>query len=138
LNKQTMQAFTMGQTEPDPTVACRDLNQLDLRFRAILVAALAEATAAGLDPVVIETYRSQARQDYLYEQGRTRPGDKVTWTRSSKHKTRLAADVCPRVNGKIDWNAQDLFNAWGAIATKNGLVWGGSWGDGPHVQAAWA
>ena len=28
----------------------------------------------GLDFIVTETYRSQERQNYLYEQGRTRPG----------------------------------------------------------------
>jgi len=140
MNRPTMEAFTMGQIEPDPTVACRDLSQLDPRFRAILLAAVAEAQEAGLDPVVIETYRSQARQDYLYAQGRTRPGKVVTWTLNSKHKTRLAADVCPRVAGKIDWKAKDLFDAWGAIAKKNGLAWGGDFSkyDGPHVQASWA
>ena len=121
-------------------MAIRELNQLDDDFRVILEPALAEAREAGLDPLVIETYRPQARQDELYAQGRATPGKIVTWTRNSKHTTRLAADVCPRVNGFIDWNRRDLFDAWGAIAEKHGLVWGGRFKnyDGPHVQAAWA
>jgi peptidoglycan LD-endopeptidase CwlK len=118
---------------------CTDLAELDPDFRAILEAALADARAAGLDPQVIETYRSQARQDYLYAQGRSRSGPIVTHAKISKHTTRLAADVCPRVDGKIDWNRRDLFDAWGAIAMRHGLVWGGSFSnyDGPHVQAGW-
>jgi peptidoglycan LD-endopeptidase CwlK len=121
-------------------MAIRDLNELDPRFRAILETALAEARKAGLDPVVIETYRPQSRQDELYAQGRTKPGRKVTWTRHSKHTQRLAADVCPRVNGVIVWHRTDLFDRWGEIAEKHGLVWGGRFSnyDGAHVQAAWA
>lgn len=122
------------------TSVCTDPAELDARFREILERALAEAREAGLDPVVIETYRSQARQDWLFAQGRTRPGPIVTRARVSKHTSRLAADVCPRVNGRIEWNRRDLFDAWGRIAKAHGLVWGGdfSFYDGAHVQAAWA
>lgn len=121
-------------------MAIRDLGELDPKFREILEAALTEATEAGLAPLVTETYRPQSRQDELYAQGRTKPGRIVTWTRRSKHTLRLAADVCPTVNGDIDWSRKDLFDAWGEIAERHGLVWGGRFNnyDGPHVQAAWA
>jgi len=106
----------------------------------MLYEALEAARAAGLDPIVIETYRTQKRQNYLYAQGRTRPGNKVTWTKNSKHIKRLAADVCPRVNGKIAWDRKDLFDRWGEIAETAGLSWGGRFRnyDGAHVQAQWA
>jgi hypothetical protein len=42
---------------------------------------------------VVETLRTQERQDHLYAQGRTRPGPIVTWTRNSNHLTGRAADV---------------------------------------------
>lgn len=49
---------------------------------------------------LVEGFRSQARQDYLYAQGRTRPGPKVTWVRSTRwHGAGLAADVMPSKHG---------------------------------------
>lgn len=42
-----------------------------------------------------EAYRTQERQRYLYQQGRTRPGNIVTWTLKSWHTLRLAIDVYP-------------------------------------------
>lgn len=47
----------------------------------------------GKDVELVEGFRTQSRQDFLYDQGRTRPGDVVTWTKSSKHTLGLAADV---------------------------------------------
>ncbi|MES3034845.1 MAG: hypothetical protein V4813_12675 [Gemmatimonadota bacterium] len=47
----------------------------------------------GHDVTVVETIRSQARQDALFAQGRTAPGPVVTWTRQSKHAQGMAADL---------------------------------------------
>ncbi|MFN5582664.1 MAG: hypothetical protein ACK5BA_09175, partial [Gemmatimonas sp.] len=41
----------------------------------------------------METTRSQERQDWLFEQGRTRGGPVVTWTRDSAHTRGAAVDV---------------------------------------------
>lgn len=47
-----------------------------------------------------ETLRTQARQTWLYAQGRTRPGKKVTWIRSPRyHGIGLAADHILRNRG---------------------------------------
>ncbi len=54
----------------------------------------------GHDVKMVEGFRPQARQEFLYEQGRTRPGDVVTWTKSSKHSLGLAADV--KIDGSYD------------------------------------
>lgn len=126
----------MSEYDINPRIVCKDMDELDPEFRTKLEAALKSAKIQGLDPVVIETYRSQTRQDYLYAQGRTRPGGKVTWTRNSKHKSRKAADVCPRQGGTINWNWKAGFNLWGEIAERFGLEWGGRFKnyDGAHVQ----
>ena len=99
---------------------------------------------AGIDYIVTCTYRSQAEQDALYAQGRTKPGKKVTWTRNSKHKSRTAFDIAILVNGKILWNP-DLdadgdgvaeYTEAGELGESVGLTWGGRWDspDAPHFQ----
>lgn len=50
---------------------------------------------------ILEAYRSQARQNMLWELGRTKPGPKRTWTKLSRHTSRLAFDLDP-VDGDFD------------------------------------
>jgi hypothetical protein len=57
-------------------------------------------TEYGHDARVSETYRSQSRQDALHAQGRSAPGQVVTWTRRSNHTLGRAADIV--VNGGYD------------------------------------
>ena len=47
----------------------------------------------GYTVEVVETVRSQSRQDALYARGRTEGGRVVTWTRASNHTVGHAADV---------------------------------------------
>jgi hypothetical protein len=54
----------------------------------------------GYKVEVTETYRSQSRQNALYAQGRTEPGQVVTWTRASHHTAGRAADLV--VDGSYD------------------------------------
>jgi hypothetical protein len=54
----------------------------------------------GYKVTITETVRSQARQDALYEQGRSTPGQVVTWTRASMHAGGRAADVL--IDGSYD------------------------------------
>ena len=102
----------------------------------------------------ISTYRSQAAQDELYAQGRTKPGNKVTWVRTSAHNTDLpetpdgdaeAFDIgiFLNVNGKDTYLAGNqqwevkLYKECGAIGEKYGFVWGGRWEKGtdmPHFE----
>ncbi len=42
---------------------------------------------------VTSAYRSQAEQNALYAQGRTKPGNIVTWTTHSEHTLRIAMDL---------------------------------------------
>lgn len=101
-----------------------------------------------VDFVVVQGNRTQAEQDALYAQGRTKPGPVVTWTRNSNHIGGRAVDLAPWVNGAIDWdNANkhkyydDINAAMQQAAKEKGvkIVWGGSWvktKDRPHFELA--
>jgi peptidoglycan L-alanyl-D-glutamate endopeptidase CwlK len=78
----------------------------------------------GLKFIVTCTTRTQAEQDELYAQGRTKPGKKVTWTRKSQHQTGRAFDFVPVVGGKCIWNDFNLLGRYGQIAEELGLQWG--------------
>lgn len=88
-----------------------DLKELNPLVEFLARKAIEDIKDQGVNPLIVETYRSQARQNTLYAQGRTKPGSKVTWTKNSKHTTRKALDVVPqrRINGKMTaiWNAKD-------------------------------
>lgn len=71
----------------------------------------------GHDVTVVETARSQERQDHLFEQGRTRPGNVVTWTRDSAHTRGEAVDVI--IDGT--YNNADGFARLQRIAKEEGL-----------------
>jgi peptidoglycan L-alanyl-D-glutamate endopeptidase CwlK len=95
-----------------------------------------EMDKAGEDFILTCTYRSQEEQNELWEKGRNKPGQIVTWTKKSKHTERKAFDIAILKNGKITWNIKDYFMA-GEIGRKLGLDWGGSWvrsKDYPHFQ----
>ncbi|RYG38676.1 M15 family peptidase [bacterium] len=90
-----------------------------------------------------EGYRTTARQQELYAQGRTKPGSIVTQkngtTNPSNHQSRLAADlVGVTPEGKLTWDCPEAFWAYlGHLARKYGLDWGGDWKsfpDRPHVE----
>jgi hypothetical protein len=66
---------------------------------------------------VVESGRSQARQDHLYAQGRSRPGPVVTWTRSSEHTRGRAVDVT--IDGGYDDTA--AFRLLQRVAREEGL-----------------
>lgn len=121
---------------------CRDIEELNPLCQILLNKALEDIKAAGINPLVVETYRSQVRQNYLYAQGRTAPGAKVTWAQSSIHTQRNAVDVVPQrvVNGKMTaiWNAKDKETVKIiSIMTKYGFEAGANWSsspDSPHFQ----
>ena len=82
---------------------------------------------------ITETYRPQERQEELYRQGRTAPGQVVTWTRHSRHTSRRAWDVA--CIGKNLYDLDALKKA-GQIAKSLGITWGGDWTapDRPHFE----
>lgn len=122
------------------TTTCRDIKQLNPVAQKACNLFMEECKKAGLKVLITETYRSQARQNYLYEQGRTRPGNVVTWTKSSRHTSKMAWDICKNVKGQ-EYSDAKFFEQCGAIAKKLGITWGGTWKtpDKPHfeVTASW-
>ncbi|MGE7926356.1 M15 family metallopeptidase [Lysinibacillus xylanilyticus] len=123
------------------TTTCRDINELLPPARLAVQLLFQECFKAGIKNIFItETYRSQERQKYLYEQGRTRPGQIVTWTLNSNHKSRLAWDVAVGPPQSL-YDVATLSQV-GAIARKLGITWGGDWVgsiDRPHfeVKSSW-
>lgn len=116
------------------TKTCRDIAELNSLAQTACNLFLAECKRQGVNVFITETYRSQARQDYLYEQGRTRSGNVVTWTRTSNHKNRMAWDIAVSPpNALYDKN---IINRAGVIAGRLGIEWGGTWktSDTPHFQ----
>lgn len=88
----------------------------------------------GVPIFITETYRSQERQDYLYEQGRSRTGAVVTWTRKSNHTGRMAWDIaCSKPHSLYN---KEILKQAGEIAQQLGIIWGGSWKtpDMPHFE----
>lgn len=125
------------------TTTCRDLSELTAAAQTACRLLFQECYKAGIDFIFItETYRSQARQNYLYEQGRTRPGQKVTWTLKSNHTSRRAWDIA--VAPPRDLYDISTLSKVGAIAKKIGIEWGGYWQagnyDAPHfeIPSNWA
>ncbi|WP_455716394.1 M15 family metallopeptidase [Anaerosporobacter sp.] len=124
------------------TDVCRDIKELNPLCQILLNKALEEIKAVGINPLVVETYRSQERQNHLYSQGRTLPGNKVTWTQISIHTKRNAVDLVPQrnINGRMTaiWNAKDSeTKKIIQIMTKYGFEAGANWTtspDSPHFQ----
>ena len=96
---------------------------------------LEKCKAENLPVLITETYRSQERQNYLYQQGRTRPGNIVTWTKNSRHTSRRAWDICKNVKGQ-EYSDSSFFKKCGEIAKQLGITWGGDWNtpDMPHFE----
>ena len=115
-------------------IACRDINSLQPLAKKACTLFLATCAERGIEIFLTECYRSQERQDYLYEQGRTRPGKIVTWTRNSNHKSGMAWDVACKASNDL-YDRKILAKA-GAVAKELGIEWGGTWQqqDTPHFQ----
>ena len=90
-------------------------------------------------------HRSPEEQARLYAQGRTTPGQIVTWTLESyhNHTPALAFDFCPWTPGTgLDWDNLQMFNQIGYAMLYVGrswgwdVEWGGLWKnvDRPHFQ----
>lgn len=118
-----------------PTKVCRDISELSKNAQEACRLFLAECQKQGLNVLITETYRSQERQNYLYEQGRTRSGKIVTWTHKSRHTSRRAWDICQNIKGR-EYSDSAFFKSCGDVAKKLNITWGGIWKtpDTPHFE----
>lgn len=112
------------------------LTPLLKRKSELVVAAMA---AKGYKVSVFQGYRSFAEQDYLYAQGRTRPGPIVTNAKGgdSLHNYGVAIDIVFLVNRHASWSNNHPWALLGTVGKSHGLEWGGDWVgfvDRPHFQ----
>lgn len=102
------------------------IDLLEPTVRTKVQSIIADAKAHGFDCMVFETYRSQARQKQLFDQGATE------LKKVGVHHYGLACDIVKSVNGQPSWKGD--FSLLGRLAKQYGLIWGGDWGrpDLPH------
>jgi LysM repeat protein len=116
------------------------------------LAMLADALGQlGMQTLITDGLRTFAEQDALFEQGRTKPGPKVTNAKGglSNHNYGLAVDMYPVINDKVFTDVprgasvefRRLFHAIqdaaGEEAERLGLFWGARFSgivDTPHIQ----
>ena len=110
-------------------IKSRDLTELLPIVQAKAHAFIDACKKEGIDIIITSTYRDNASQDALYNQGRGNPGKIVTNAKGGEsfHNYRCAFDFAPIVNGKVNWNDSALFTKCGMLAESVGLEWAGRW-----------
>lgn len=112
-----------------------DLALLEPVTRQAVQNIIADAETAGTPVIAFETYRSDQRQQVLFNQGATK------LRTVGVHHYGLACDIVRVVAGEPTWKVDYSF--LGPLAGKYGLIWGGNWGnpavkhtfvDSDHVQ----
>src|SRR6266849_9159574 len=111
----------------DSVTRVNDINLLEPITRQAVAAVIADASAMGIDLMVFETYRSQARQQEPFHQGASKL--RVVGV----HHYGLACDLVKAVAGEPSWKGD--FSFLGKLAHDHRLIWGGDWGDPsvPHT-----
>jgi len=113
----------------------RGLDLLEPVTRDIIQKIIQAALTAGTTLQVLETFRSEARQQALFAQGATQ------LQQVGVHHYGLACDLGIVIGGQVNWKAD--YSVLGRYASQFGLVWGGDWGhpanpgsfrDYDHVQ----
>jgi hypothetical protein len=120
---KTVENFAFGKNRGDlPMIA--DLNSLHPYFRDKIYKLIDNCRAKGISLVVVESYRTHAKQHEYFQMGRK-------YTRStggkSKHQYGLAVDVVPVKDSVAVWDNVALWKKIGAEGEKLGLRWGGRW-----------
>jgi diguanylate cyclase (GGDEF)-like protein len=107
-----------GLAKPKPS----KLDRLDPDFRSKFEQLEGWAKQNNISLKVREGYRSKETQDGYYAQGRSKPGNIITYAKGgqSDHQYGQAIDVDP---------SDGDYRKLGAQAKKLGLKWGGDWKD---------
>ncbi|RVU54813.1 M15 family metallopeptidase [Anaerosphaera multitolerans] len=131
--------FDWDRYEPvdeNSTETISDLNQLSPKTKKLAEKFLEKCAENNLAVEITETYRTQARQNMLYEQGRSTPGPIVTWTKTSKHTKRRAFDIV-KANTSNPYGDEEFFKKCADIGEEIGLTSGyyfERYQDMPHFE----
>jgi len=108
---------------------------LEPMTRQLVQRVVAAAQQMGIEVMIYETYRSQERQQELFNNGASK------LRTVGVHHYGLACDIVRVVSGEPSWKGD--FTFLGQLAQSSGLIWGGDWGapnikhsfiDSVHVQ----
>ncbi len=102
-----------------------DASLLEPATRQLVVGIISTAHHMGVELMIYETYRSQDRQQELFNQGATK------LRTVGVHHYGLACDIVRIVNGEPSWKGD--FSFLGQLAQSSGMIWGGDWGA-PHIK----
>jgi len=112
--------------------------QRRIRFIQLFALLIQRATLEGIDFIVWTFYRSPQDQNFLYQQGRTRPGNKITncdgHIKQSQHQKWLAVDILIIKEGTQVWTRTADYEHLGEIWESLGGKWGGGWNDCFHFE----
>jgi hypothetical protein len=112
-----------------------DPSLLEPVTRQLVEGLVTSARQMGIELMIYETYRSQDRQQALFNNGATK------LRAVGVHHYGLACDIVRVVGGEPSWKGD--FSFLGQLAHSSGLIWGGDWGapnikhsfvDSVHVQ----
>lgn len=125
----------------------KNLKSLDPKAAEIFIPFIKEAKviakSMGYDYVAISGNRTEAEQNEIYAQGRTKPGKIVTNARYpySNHNHKIALDFGVFKDGKyVDENfpveSEKVHRAIAELCKKYSIDWGGNWKfkDYPHFE----
>jgi hypothetical protein len=94
---------------------------LEPTMRALVQQIISSAQQMGISLMIFETYRSQARQQELFNQGATK------LRTVGVHAYGLACDIVKDIGGEPSWKGD--FSFLGQLSFASGLIWGGDWGN---------
>jgi hypothetical protein len=109
----------------DSMARVADPSLLEPATRELIESVLTAARRMGIEVMIYETYRSQNRQQELFNNGATK------LRTVGVHHYGLACDIVRVVGGEPCWKGD--FSFLGQLAHSSGLIWGGDWGA-PEIQ----
>jgi D-alanyl-D-alanine carboxypeptidase len=101
------------------------LDYLEPTTRTAIAALIVDALAQNIKLMVFETYRSQHRQELLFDQGATQLKE------VGVHGYGLACDIVKDIGGDPSWKGDFTFMT--SLAKKHGLISGIDWGN-PNIK----
>ena len=119
----------------DSSVRIADASLLEPVTRQLVERLVSASQQMGIEVMIYETYRSQDRQQELFNSGASK------LRTVGVHHYGLACDIVRSVGGEPCWKGD--FTFLGQLAQSCGLIWGGDWGaptlkhsfiDSVHVQ----